>query len=323
MSDPVKLAFALNGPLAGRALDHAEAAQVLEDEALAWVHLDASAPEAMEWIAEHMPYLDGAVREALVQPSTRSRATQVGAGVLAVLRGLNLNDGKDPEDMVAIRIWVEDERIITLARQPVRALEDIAESIRAGQGPKNAGAFMALLAQRLNARLDPMIARLDVETDALETQVIEAPGNDLRQRIVVMRLQVIELRRHCAPQRDALLDLERCDLASLSDLDRRHLREARDRLTRMVENMDEMRDSLAVLREELSGQLSDRLNRNMHILSVLSAIFPPLGFLTGLLGVNVMGIPGAETPMAFWMVCGGLAVVVLAQLWVLRRLRWI
>ena len=55
----------------------------------------------------------------------------------------------------------------------------------------------------------------------------------------------------------------------------------------------------------------------------LSAIFLPLGFLTGLLGINVGGMPGADNPMAFWYVCGGLLVVVLLQLLILRRARWL
>jgi zinc transporter len=162
-----------------------------------------------------------------------------------------------------------------------------------------------------------------METDALETQVIGHPDQTLRHRIVAMRLQVIELRRHAAPQREALLRLELDDHAFMDDNDRRHIHEAREKLTRLVENLDEMKDSLAVLREELSGQLSDRLNRHMYILSILSAIFLPLGFLTGLLGINVGGMPGADDPSAFWYVVGGLVVVVLLQLFALRRARWL
>ena len=53
-----------------------------------------------------------------------------------------------------------------------------------------------------------------------------------------------------------------------------------------------------VIQDELSNRLSDRMNRNMYLLSVVAAIFLPLGFLTGLLGVNVAGIPGTDSPWA-------------------------
>lgn len=320
---PVLFSYALTGPLAGQKLDGGAVDQVLEEAALGWVHLSADHAHAEAWITGHMPYLDDTIPQALTQASTRSRASRIGQGVLAVLRGVNLNEGRDPEDMVAIRIWAEAERIVTLSRQRVRALEDIAADIARGEGPQSAGEFLVILAERLNARLEPMIADLDSETDALETQVIGEPDQDLRQRIVAMRLQVIELRRHAAPQREALQRLEGDDIALLDENDRRHMREAREKLVRLVENLDEMKDSLAVLREEMSGQISDRLNRHMYILSILSAIFLPLGFLTGLLGINVGGMPGAENPQAFWIVCGGLSVVVLIQIWILRRARWL
>ena len=84
-----------------------------------------------------------------------------------------------------------------------------------------------------------------------------------------------------------------------------------------------MRERMALVRDELAGQLSDRLNRNMYLLSILSALFLPLGFLTGLFGINVAGMPGAEVSHAFWYFSGGLVVVVGLQLAILRKLHWI
>ncbi|MGH1426293.1 MAG: zinc transporter ZntB [Pseudooceanicola sp.] len=322
MSDPIRLAFALNGPQAGQHLTDANVAQVLEAETLGWVHLSSDHPDTPAWIARNLAYLDPAVIEALTATATRSRAVRIGDGILVILRGINTNEGHDPEDMVSVRVWADANRIVTLSRQRVRALGDIADAIAAGQGPGSAGAFLALLAERLNMRLEGLVNDLDMETDALETRVIGEPDAALRRHLVTMRLQVIELRRHCAPQRVALSDMEAADLALFSDADRLDLSETRQRLTRQIENLEEMRDSLAVLREELSGQLSDRLNRNMYILSILSAVFLPLGFLTGLFGVNVGGIPGATAEWAFWVFCGALTVIIALQFVILRYLRW-
>ena len=65
-----------------------------------------------------------------------------------------------------------------------------------------------------------------------------------------------------------------------------------------------------------------RLNKNMYILSVISAIFLPLGFLTGLLGINVGGIPGAENVDAFWIFSGGLVTLVIGLLSLFKVLKW-
>ena len=55
----------------------------------------------------------------------------------------------------------------------------------------------------------------------------------------------------------------------------------------------------------------------------VATIMLPLGFLTGLLGINVGGMPGAETPWAFWAVCAMLAAVTIFEIWLFKRLKWL
>ena len=84
-----------------------------------------------------------------------------------------------------------------------------------------------------------------------------------------------------------------------------------------------MRERSAVVQDELLNRISQRMERTMYVLTLVATIVLPLGFLTGLLGINVGGIPGAEINWAFWAVCGALAVLVLVELWLLKRLRWL
>jgi len=322
MTGCIRFSYALDGPEAGHRLSAERTPEVLRDDTLGWVHLVADHPETPAWIARNLDYLDPSAQEALTMPATRSRATRIGDGILVILRGVNTNEGRDPEDMVSVRVWADANRIVTLSRQNVVALGDIADALEAGQGPEDAGAFLASLAARLNARLEPLVADLDMETDSLETEVIGTPDQKLRHRIVTMRLQVIELYRHTAPQVSALSDLEHAMLPFLDEADRLHISETRQSLTRQTENLVEMRESLAVLREELSGQISDRLNRHMYILAVISAICLPLGILTGLFGINVGGMPGADHPDAFWIFSGILVLIICLQLLILRMVRW-
>jgi zinc transporter len=60
----------------------------------------------------------------------------------------------------------------------------------------------------------------------------------------------------------------------------------------------------------------------MYLLSIVAAIFLPLGLLTGLLGINVGGIPGTESPYAFIVVCAGLIFIAFIQALIFRRMRW-
>jgi zinc transporter len=110
-------------------------------------------------------------------------------------------------------------------------------------------------------------------------------------------------------------------IAWVDDLQRARLREVAERQTRLVEELDSARDRAAVVQEELAARLSEQLNRNMYVLSIVAAVFLPLGFLTGLLGITVGGMPGEGEPGAFLVVCAILVVLAGLVLWMFRRWR--
>ncbi len=101
------------------------------------------------------------------------------------------------------------------------------------------------------------------------------------------------------------------------------LREVGDHLIRHVEDLDAVRERAAVVQEELGARLGDQLNRRMYLLSMIAAVFLPLGFLTGLLGINVAGIPGADYPWACAIFVALLSAVVAGQIWHSRRRGWL
>lgn len=293
------------------------------EEALTWVHFDANDPELPAWLEENVRDIDETALDALTQSETRPWAGQIGNDLLVVLRTVNLTVGMDREDMLGIRVWADQRRIITMSRSPIMALEEIAAEALRGDGFTSTGAFLSLLTERLTDHLEPFIRDLDQEVDELEEKVIGAPDRELRRRMVRLRLSLVELRRHLLPQSNALASLQACNTPVLSTRDRRNILRSHNRLIRLNENLDELRDNLIVLRDELAGQLSDEINRHMYALSIISVVFLPLTFLTGLFGINVDGIPGAENPVAFGIFAGVMILLLGGQFMLLRRLRWI
>jgi zinc transporter len=90
-----------------------------------------------------------------------------------------------------------------------------------------------------------------------------------------------------------------------------------------VEDLDSGRERASIVQDELTTRLSEKMNRNMYVLSVIAGIFLPLSLLTGLLGINVGGIPGDKWPWAFTVVTIGLFVVGFVEYFLFRRLKWI
>ena len=295
---------------------------ILSAEGLLWLHLDHEDPATRRWFEEESG-IDPVVYEALLADETRPRSFARRDGLLVILRGVNLNPGSDPEDMVSIRMWIEAHRVITLRHRRVIAVQEVREALDTGDGPTDAGEFLVEIADRLLTLMAPVLSEVDDQVDALEDQVLEAESFALRAKIGGLRRQTISLRRYLAPQRDAMARLQGERVSWLGDVHREHLRELGDRVTRYVEDLDSARDRAAVAQEELNSRLAEQMNKTMYVLSIVAGIFLPLGLLTGLLGINVAGIPGTENPVAFTVVCVLLLAVALVQVWVFRRFKWI
>lgn len=318
----VLLAYGFDGKGAGIPLAGDAISKQVKSKKLAWVHLDATHPEVRSWLEAEISYLDPFIIEALLADETRPRMTSIGDGALLILRGVNLNEHADPEDMVSIRLWVDKHRIISVRRRKLKAVRDLEERLLTGKGPNDAGQFVCMLAARLFERMEPVLTGLDERTDEIEEQVLDGASPSLREAIVQVRKQAILFRRYMAPQRDAIGQLRMSELSWLDDLHKRHLQESYNHVTRYVEDLDAIRERSQIVKDELATMLADRLNKNMYVLSVVAAVFLPLGFLTGLLGINVGGIPGADSPDAFMVFCGLLITLVALQVALFKWLKW-
>ncbi len=306
----------------GKKLTSSEIQSSINSLKPAWVHLDANHSDTKKWLEKEFPEMQPLILQALLEDETRPRITEIDDGILLILRGANLNDNSQPEDMVSIRLWVDKRGIISLRKRKLRAIGDIEDSIKAGLGPKSTSEFICLLIDRLFKRMEPVLASLDERTDNIEENIIENPNTQHREEIIDIRRKAIIFRRYMSPQRDAITNLRIADLSWMDELAIKRLSESINHVTRFIEDLDAIRERAQIVKDELSNILADRLNRNMYLLSVIAAIFLPLGFLTGLLGVNIGGIPGVNNSYAFGFFCGILFVIVMIQIYIFKKNKW-
>lgn len=292
------------------------------DQGMAWVHLDRSSEQAHDWL-RRCSGLDEVVVEALLAEETRPRCVAMPGGTLLVLRGVNLNPGAEREDMVALRLFIGQGRVVSSRRRRLMSLDDLRDSLAQGRGPVDAGEFVVDVVHYLVTRIADAVGAVEDRVDLLQARVLDVEDKTLRGELSHLRQEIIVLRRYLAPQRDALNQLYHGRVDWLSGGQLQQLREETDRVTRLVEDLDAARERAAVTAEELASRLSDQLNNRMYVLTVVAGIFLPLGFVTGLLGINVGGMPLADSPWGFALVTAVLLAVGLAEVLFFRWRRWV
>lgn len=315
-------AVLLDGQGGAKRLDWTQVNRWTPDQGELWIHLDYREYETKSWLF-HESGLDVSVAETLVSSESRPRFTLLETGLLMAWRGVNYNPKAQPEDMVAIRIWKESGRMISSLSRDLASVNEIMMSFEKGRGPLTLGELLVDLADKMVWKIGDTVDNFEEDMSELENEVIESHQMSLRSDLSSLRRQVIAIRRYISPQKEALLRFSIEKLDWLTQNDRIQLREVVDRITRELEDLEAIRERAMVAQEELQNRISEQLNNRMYVLSIITAVFLPLGFLTGLLGVNVGGIPGAENPNAFRWFTLSLIGLVLLQIIVFKWRKWL
>ena len=287
-----------------------------------WVHLDYGFSGARDWLMRESG-VDMVGCAALLAEDPRPRALAVGDGLLLIFRGVNLNLGAEPEDMVAIRMWVEPDRIVTLRHRPIAAAKEQWQALTAGRGPVGPADFVVRMCESMLGFIGQMAEGIDDTVDELEDSALAEHRAELRTRLAHVRRQAIALRRYVAPQRDALVRLHGESLPWLQAESRVRLREGAERMMRVIEQLDASRDRAAVTQEEMASRTAELINRRLYVLSLIAAIFLPLALVADLFGAGVGGIPLADSPYGFLILLGSLVSLSGLQIWLFRKLGWL
>jgi zinc transporter len=321
---PLLFGRVLDGKGGGRKIGWEEARcwQPAAPGEVLWLHLQRTAEGMQDWLEQGLG-IPEPTAELLVSDETRPRSFREDGSLVATLRGINFNPGAEPEDMVSMQLWADGARVVTLRRMPLQTPRQVLAEIDAGHGPEDAGKLITELVEVMIARMSRSIVDMNEHIDLLEDADIEENADAILAKIATIRRNCLALKRHMSPQHEALERISRDAPAWFEEHDRREIAESIDRLKRYLDDIDISKESALVLQDEIRAGAIARSEQTSYLLTIVATIFLPLSFLTGLLGINVGGMPGVNDGRAFWIVVGLCAVILVAMLVLFRKWKWL
>lgn len=289
---------------------------------LNWTHVNFTDADGAAWIQEKSG-IPAIVAEAMLSEESRPRALHMDQGVLVILRGVNLNAGSEVEDMISVRLWLEKERVVSASRRPLKSLQLIRQLIEEGKGPTSPAAFAIDLIERLSHFIGEVTDQIESKLEQAEDDVNDAGAILKNSPFSAVRRQSARIRRYLAPQKEALISLTNSPEPVFNKSHVAEIREQTNRITLVLEDLDLVRERALVAQEEFLGILAHEQNTRMLLLSIVAAIFLPLSFLTGLMGMNVAGLPGTENSMAFGIICALMTTIAILILLLFKARRWL
>ncbi|KLV08180.1 MULTISPECIES: CorA family divalent cation transporter [Photobacterium] len=285
-----------------------------------WFHCQRDHPDLPAWLTSLQ--IPVPLVHTLLANDTRPRFEKIDEDVfLIIVRGINLNQDAKPDDMLSLRFLWYKGMLISTRKVSSRAVSMVLDLLKAGSGPKTLPAILSTLLlevhQLIANFLDPIEDTID-ELDVLNIGNAKKEAENLNHNL--HRLQ--RIRRYLKPQQYALQDLLNAKLPCLHE-QRLIMKNCNDVAQRTLESVEFYIEQINGFFIALSQHQSERMNKNTYLFSVVAGIFLPAGFLTGLLGVNIAGMPGTENPYAFlWFTLGLMGTIALEVL-VLRMLKFI
>ncbi len=323
-TEPLIFGRVLDGRGGGRPIGREEVDnwQPQQPGELLWLHLRLTAPEVKPWLVADLG-IPPVTAELLVSDSTRPRALREDGTLVATLRGINFNPDAEPEDMISLQLWCDGTRLITLRKQPMQTPQDILAQLDRNRGPVDAGSAIVQIVEQLVVRMNRAIVDMNDKIDELEAMDVEEEHERILPKITAIRRNCLALKRHMSPQHEALERISRDSPDWFEEHDRREIAESIERLRRYLDDIDISKESAVVLQDELRARSLASNENATYMLTIVAGIFLPLGFLTGLMGINVGGMPGMESADGFWVVVGICVAVMSVQLFLFWKWKWL
>lgn len=281
---------------------------------------NARSPDFKVWLREE---LGDFISDMISVPSTRTRCVVMEDKAMVMLRVPRPNASPEDVGRQLLSLWLEKGKVIVSSELNIPEFLGVAQWQASHHAPLSPADLVARLGLRAADRLEPLIERLGDNLDSIEEGLMLDRKSDVRAKLAHLRRNLISFRRLIWPQRDVLNTLEIEDLSFFSPRDRVRLREASSRSARLGDELQALSERAVLVHEQILDTRAEQMNKTMLLLTAVTVILMPLTVISGVLGMNVEGIPYAGSPYAFWVVTGILATIGALLFLVMRRVKWL
>ena len=281
--------------------------------------LDGRGDADRDWIKTKSG-LEETVKQLVSTAPTHSGRSQLGSSiVLSLVRTEDAND----DVLIGVNVVIEANRLVAVCYGTGLLVENELALYAGQEGGGGVSRLLPVVVTALVRPLQSKIARLAETIDDLEDKAMLEGDKSLDDAVVLVARRVLTLRHYLVPMRDELSFLALNPDELPGPAEPLYLRRAAEYPGRLVSALDSSHQRIALILNQLRTHNEDRLTRSVYKLAIVGTVFLPLTFFTGLLGINVAGIPDAHDPRAFWLVCGVLLVVAIGSIALIRWRKWL
>lgn len=168
----------------------------------------------------------------------------------------------------------------------------------------------------------PILNKIYRNIQDVEDAIFKKVSSKNVKEILLIRTNILTFRSIIFPQRKLLKTLEIKDMEFLIEELEVYFSDLVDHIEKIWDTLDNYKELIEGIHDAHQSLLSNKINEIMRLLTIFSVIILPLTLITGIYGMNI-GLPIAGHPLAFIIIVGVLAIIVIGMLIYFKYKEWI
>jgi len=271
--------------------------------------------------------LHSLVLEDIANTGQRPKVEDYGGYLYIVMRMLSLQAARQEVVGEQISLIVGPNFVISFQEGIAGdAFNPIRERLRTSKGRLRREGADYLVYSLIDAIVDGyfvLLEKLGEQIEVLDERMLANRAGDVARTIHLLKREMIWLRKAVWPLREMINTLQRAETPLIRASTGVYLKDVYDHTIEVIDTVETYRDVLSGMLENHLSLLTTRLNEIMKVLTVISTIFIPLTFITGIYGMNFRFMPELEWRWGYPLALLGMAGIGVAMYFYYRRKKWL
>lgn len=279
-----------------------------------WVDIDTNDPTKLSAL-QNDDRISTEAKNRLLSVARGNWRENLSDGIFVSLQTSGENLALDTQSLVNLRILICTDRIVSVRSGRVLAVEDIHRHLAETKSTVTPMDVFAFVTSFMAKRLESIIADIDQDTEELENLLFDHGQIPKLPKLDELRREIFRGRRLLTSLRHVIIIIASDPMLEVDKDDNAALMKSADHVSSHLENLDNLHARAQALQDQIDSHLTANLSRSNFNLAIVATVFLPLTFVSGLLGMNVSGIPDTHNPWAFWSITGTLLLLAVG-LWI-------
>jgi zinc transporter len=310
---------------AARAIGSAQAAAWLDaappeagSGSFVWLHFNLAHTGALPWL-HGRAQLSEAFFETLKEGLYSTRIERAEDALIAVINDVSFDFSFEPSDIATLWIHVGPRLVVTARRQALRSIDQLRTAAKNGEALRSPVELLEHLLRTQADVLVEIVRGVTSRIDDIEDALLADRLDHKRARLGALRRLLVRLQRLLAPEPASLFRLLQHPPGWIGEADVQELRQSTEEFSVVLRDMSSLQERIKLLQEEIAARVNEDNNRSLYVLTIVTVLALPINIIAGLMGMNVGGIPLAESRHGFAVVVAIVLSFTAVAAWAVQR----